>query len=724
MHNDSRHQMRSNSMDEQEGGLADLKVCKVAYNVEEVQKDSGEDKESVIQVENIDEIDSISQTSSRMSDKQREVCQTNDNTTLVSGKQMSMDTVETPGVVTQMRDHLTHIAAAGENSLPNSGNTEITDLRNLHMYRNDLDVDTTTRMDVLGYRTLADDNQKINQYEDANIQVVSIQKPVELDTELEKDFRNENYSSDSYRSSVAYDSSVELTERSNRTNSSKRSIYKPVFIAEPFGTVEGNIASANCESVILQDIAANSDGGFDISTHIRDVDQAKLMIKCDKSANGNIVMELVCNSSKSNTDEATGLNTHCATPVSERENGPKDSSNKTDTVQETGDKKYKVFIGPEDGTLSIEIARNLSESGNNTTVVRDEFSTNDDVTEKVNVRTESENSYMDTWIEEHRNMFLMGENENLHCDSPECRCHWGLGNIHLSPCSSHTLKSGGGKTCGYGHSCEGSATCNCANGGLSNSVSSSFGMTTPASNIYGSFNRRRYDSGNHLQRRLSDCCENVSKDMENVCDSLFKKSGSIDVIPHDRSDGFDAFHPQNIGSGFFGLWRSCGNESADDGFEIPRLPMYDVVGIDKTTPRDLNNSDHGGCEKLECVDSVPEKQTQDTVPTERILFYAMHGTNYQHVYTTTHPEFKHTADCTVTPQELGFDSAESLNRSLNAKSEIIVRPPACLGGPVCFRANVAKSILCSQDYMTNTVFQVNWYENSLQKKRSASCWLC
>ncbi|KAK1936194.1 hypothetical protein X943_001955 [Babesia divergens] len=112
------------------------------------------------------------------------------------------------------------------------------------------------------------------------------------------------------------------------------------------------------------------------------------------------------------------------------------------------------------------------------------------------------------------------------------------------------------------------------------------------------------------------------------------------------------------------------------------------------------------------------------IPYGRVMFYGLHGPNYQYVTTLKHPEFKHDSTCNVTTNELGFDSEESFNRSLNAKSEIIIRPPATLGGPVFFRGNVAKSIICRQDYIANSVFQINWEQNKLRRKRKGALLKC
>ncbi|KAK2196837.1 hypothetical protein BdWA1_002086 [Babesia duncani] len=104
----------------------------------------------------------------------------------------------------------------------------------------------------------------------------------------------------------------------------------------------------------------------------------------------------------------------------------------------------------------------------------------------------------------------------------------------------------------------------------------------------------------------------------------------------------------------------------------------------------------------------------------RTLFYGYYKPfRGQTEYTPPNYErYKMTRDCQVPSRELGFDSVEAFNRSLNAPSEVIIKTPCSLGGYVAFKENLAKSLLNQKQWIANTVFQINWNKHQKRLKRS------
>ncbi|UKJ88287.2 hypothetical protein MACJ_000731 [Theileria orientalis] len=73
----------------------------------------------------------------------------------------------------------------------------------------------------------------------------------------------------------------------------------------------------------------------------------------------------------------------------------------------------------------------------------------------------------------------------------------------------------------------------------------------------------------------------------------------------------------------------------------------------------------------------------------------------------------------LSPYNLGFDSVASLHKSLNAPSEIIIKPPVTIGNSVSFRSKVDKCVLSEDKFITDSVFQINWLSTKkTRRKRS------
>ncbi|UKK00685.2 hypothetical protein MACK_000759 [Theileria orientalis] len=73
----------------------------------------------------------------------------------------------------------------------------------------------------------------------------------------------------------------------------------------------------------------------------------------------------------------------------------------------------------------------------------------------------------------------------------------------------------------------------------------------------------------------------------------------------------------------------------------------------------------------------------------------------------------------LSPYNLGFDSVASLHKSLNAPSEIIIKPPVTIGNSVSFRSKVDKCVLSEDKFITDSVFQINWLSTKkTHRKRS------
>ncbi|EAN34155.1 hypothetical protein TpMuguga_01g00917 [Theileria parva strain Muguga] len=103
----------------------------------------------------------------------------------------------------------------------------------------------------------------------------------------------------------------------------------------------------------------------------------------------------------------------------------------------------------------------------------------------------------------------------------------------------------------------------------------------------------------------------------------------------------------------------------------------------------------------------------------RTLFYRFHEPSFYYDYyynsfVPNHSNLEYTK-C-PSPSSLGFDSVNSLNNSLNAPSEIIIKPPVSIGKSISFRSNVCKSVLAKDRFISDTVFQINWFNLSRRRK--------
>ncbi|GFE54044.1 hypothetical protein BaOVIS_014480 [Babesia ovis] len=491
---------------------------------------------------------------------------------------------------------------------------------------------------------------------------------------------------------------------------------EPVIILEPFGTEEGNKASLECESIILQQIALNDEGGYDISTHIRDVDHTTVMIHCDQSHNGSLTMELVCDSTRSNQGNGNkefGFHSGVES-INEREYITKHNPHPTDTK---ADKTLQSCFENDPGLIGTE--QGGCNGRNNISSVQSEHKSHNATPLQENNGANSGNGSVDSWLDKQRNIFMC-EEKHPNSDSSPCGCHWSMSNGNMTSMDNTSRSDGYVNHVNLNND---KASCRRVNGTGDQYDSTSNGMDRLEidGRMYGVQMPNTTKGGYQLQRHMSDCHDSSNNSQDGKEHLLFRKCSSMDVTPQSRSEYTEQPYEQKSGSGIFGFINNFKQQKQID-FDLPPLPMYDIV--EGVTPGKYETEERHNDKAADSSEITCENLMSNQVPRERILFYGFYGNRCKNYDMKRPLEFRHTSRCTVTPQELGFDSAESFNRSLNAKSEIIVRPPVTLGGPVFFRANVAKSVLCSQRFITNTVFQINWYENSLLRKRRASCLGC
>eukprot|EP00371_Babesia_bovis_P002134 XP_001610781.1 hypothetical protein [Babesia bovis T2Bo] len=493
----------------------------------------------------------------------------------------------------------------------------------------------------------------------------------------------------------------------------------PVFIAQPFGTLEGTKASEECESLILQQIARNKDGGYDISTNIRDVENATVVIKCDQTSSGELTMEVVCGT---NGSKCTNDNESNSPPdnVFDYDSGcPANSVTDIFATQQRKERKGEENDdnapgGYENGQSNVNL--NIKENcvrnppslkaQEEAPRIKDKHSVYDG-SDSVNFCMSNNNTASYNVLNNQtQSLYSCGQWSVDHNNMPSIddTALSGNSNTFQNTDLSETILDTE-KVKYNQEECNGMTEENYGEGSVNN----------------GTLEQAYEDNTKQNQRRMSACCDNAQGNIDEENDDSFRKCSSMYACPQGREES-NEHQCQSEASGIFRFFSNIRDMCSGSSFNVPVLPMYDNTDYESSGECEMGmvNED----EYMDFVENENQNVNYKDSTMERVLFYGFHGNNYQHYRTVYHPIFRHTEGCTVTPQELGFDCQESLNNSLNAKSEIIVRPPVCLGGPVFFRANVANSILFSQSFISNTVFQINWYQNSLLRRRTPSCWGC
>ncbi|GIX63067.1 phosphate starvation, putative [Babesia caballi] len=510
---------------------------------------------------------------------------------------------------------------------------------------------------------------------------------------------------------------LQLTSQSQRSGGPRTD---PIFIPEPLGTKDGDLAKSSCEAYILQHIAADGTEEMDISARFRDVSRADLMIQYGESSEGNTVtMELVCDSAKSDRHEDLGSAGELQGESAFEKANPKESEEQHGSAEApdgNGASPTCPVAGTEAGDVSQE---GYNGDGYFPELLREEEGKDDAVTVEAKGSAELTETDPEAVAALNSSVLSAYFGDILHSDTDRCFCQLAVNSGRFSVSSMNSLMDKCPDTCGHLRTCNASAV---RSGTYSRIYDAVGGEVETAASGHWSKLLQRPPVNKHMpSQHRSDCHELKTNGLQSGDCRLVRKCESMEVVRDHRVDNADETRlcPKKQFTNLFGLIPNAETETTDN-FQVPQLAMYDLVGTEAGRAGGFTEGCDGSCGQTEQANLTPGE-----APMGRVLFYGYHGPNNQYMHTVKHPDFRYTEECTVTPQELGFDSVESLNRSLNAPSEVIVKPPACFGGPVFFRGNVAKSMLCRQDYMVNTVFQINWRENQIRRKRqSESCWQC
>ncbi|CDR94285.1 hypothetical protein, conserved [Babesia bigemina] len=494
-----------------------------------------------------------------------------------------------------------------------------------------------------------------------------------------------------------------LPQHSSRNQSIDPPWSEPFFIAQPFGTDAGLAESSNCEATILKQMLDGVVEEFDISAQFEGFEDAEILVDCENTPQQcQIRMTCICSSSESYDDDESPHDRTTVKKKNPTKDGCKHVPEATEYDAEKNRSKERCT-----GTGATKVCKQCSgfdEAPDCESLTNKKQNNHYAGAEMMYEGEANENA------DDHREPTPRGGDHNKCME----RAHEPRRAVH--PHCHHSSIPDSVEQCNcLGYMSFGSRECEKPN---SADCILEANVTGDGARIVATDPKKNRSPDLVIRRLKSDCHECRPRTSKGYCN----RCCSLQVTAEDRLGSFNEVYPDStlVDNGFWGLSGNQEPGGSNAEFSVPDLPMFNLFATSVRQP----------CENLEADTSYGRKNSNVSphiygeLPRERVLFYGYHGPNCQYVRTTQHPNFRHTQACTVNPRELGFDSSESLNASLNAKCEIIVRPPQCLGGPVFFRENVAKSFLCQQDYIANTVFQIDWQNNIHRKKRSASCWQC
>uniref|UniRef100_A0A3B0N229 Uncharacterized protein n=1 Tax=Theileria annulata TaxID=5874 RepID=A0A3B0N229_THEAN len=250
-------------------------------------------------------------------------------------------------------------------------------------------------------------------------------------------------------------------------------------------------------------------------------------------------------------------------------------------------------------------------------------------------------------------------------------------------------------------------------------------------------------------KKSNDDPNNCLNDKVNVGEDL-RYSADINIVLSSRNKNETKANPEETGTNDFSLTvepasdnsiseECCGQNSCvtnNSDLQISHFSSDSVRTLENSENNDLTNKEPVSDEDLSNNPDKAEDHGYNSSSTgnwgvelddnnnpiySRTLFYRFYEpfTEYDYNFNSSNQHsFNPPYTKCSSPSKLGFDSVESLNNSLNAPCEIIIKPPVSIGRSISFRSNVCKSVLSKDRFISGTVFQINWFNPRRKKSRS------
>ncbi|KAK1443503.1 hypothetical protein BgAZ_203790 [Babesia gibsoni] len=585
----------------------------------------------------------------------------------------------------------------------------------------------------------------------------------------------------------AAENRLPLCEQTHSIHSSARGppFEEPLFINEPYGSVKGQLIESKYEDAVLQELAETYASQMDISAHIYGFDSTDLTLHYDGSYMNTFTLELHLESSRSDEDsELTSygweMSNHRSTREDSREQDENPTKQQTTGPQNKKEKEIENHLccsnheyeheGYDEYTdkrrnkskTHMERDKSITWSSKNDYVKGDDkkIGTKNESYHNRNAhsgdldRRKSENDrkeiprefsnqegdmgnqitppstcvlhpkenleiYHDHGMKYLSTTYLYSEDVNDEFHDPlSASLH--VKNLHSHcPCPCEDYKT---------------EECDCPNMEVHNGLGMT--MMVPLCSRYpeGGVDERRsniYIKGENkeflIARNMSDMNERTeaiyhrenlpnlrksvsmmenSKAKLNKIDDIFRDYGTSPLVYYDNFREERAHLPQK--------------DEKINSDDVEKPTEHGTVDVENKEKQTLITTHTTKANTPKGTGKPYQNYNRS-----RVMFYGIHPPTYHYWGTSGgHPQFQHNSQCQISAQELGFQTEDCVNKSLNAQSEIIIRPPACFGGPLFFKGNVAKSIICKKDYISDTVFAINWEKNKLRRKRHEQLFGC
>ncbi|EKX74057.1 hypothetical protein BEWA_040950 [Theileria equi strain WA] len=170
--------------------------------------------------------------------------------------------------------------------------------------------------------------------------------------------------------------------------------------------------------------------------------------------------------------------------------------------------------------------------------------------------------------------------------------------------------------------------------------------------------------------------------------------------------------------------------------ESKKLPSEDYMHSDEVLLENSTkdeNSYRKECKSTLCKDNeLQEKSCKDDAKVEdrvdfrkphngRVLFYGFHHWNEKHPGLMGYNMMMNKE---LSPEFFGFADEDSFNNALNAKNEVIVKPPITIGRSISFKCNMRNSLVPREKLISDAVLQIDWGQYQTRRKKRSIWTIC